>query len=79
MDEIALTGKQVSMMRHALGNDISHESYRNYYNTIEVNEDWEYLKRLGLASKNDMGSERGGIFYYVTPNGIEVLKQYVIY
>ncbi len=62
-------------MRHALGNQIKKNAYRNYFNTGGDSESWEELVELGLATKQDRGEAIGGIYYYVSEKGIEVLNR----
>jgi alpha-amylase/alpha-mannosidase (GH57 family) len=74
-NEPRLTAKQISDMKHALGGNLTLKGYRNYFNTRYENESWEELIQLRFATKNDMGDEFGGIYYYVTQEGIDWLKR----
>jgi hypothetical protein len=74
MNDIKLTVKQIKEMKHALGGDISETSYRNYYNSSIESESWNELVQLGMAVKRDKGKELGGIYYFVTKKGIQILK-----
>ena len=64
MDDIRLSVKQIKEMRHAIGNDFSKDSYRNYYNTSVNSESWNELVELGLAIKQDRGRQLGDIYYF---------------
>lgn len=77
-DEIRLTAKQISEMKHALGSRVCHrlkDSYRNYYNTDTKDESWEELVELGLATCYDGAEDHMGVYYYVSDKGIEWLMR----
>ncbi len=77
MDDIRLSVKQIKEMRHAIGNDFSKDSYRNYYNTSVNSESWNELVELGLAIKQDRERQLGGIYYFLTEAGLDVLKEII--
>lgn len=68
-----ITLKQISNIKHALGDTIKKKSYRNHYCTAGVCPSWEKLIEYGFATKRDMG-DLGGITYFVTEEAIEYLN-----
>lgn len=75
--ETKLSVKQIQEMKHALGGQIKEDSYRNYYNSGSPCESWNELVELGFAVRRDYDKQRGGTYYHVTKDGIEVLKQII--
>ncbi len=71
---IKLSIRQIQEMKHALGGTLK-KSYRNYFNTGTDCKSWEELVNLGLATKKTGSKEMGGVYYYVSPEGIEALKR----
>jgi hypothetical protein len=68
-----ITLKQIMNIKHALGDTIKPNSYRNHYCVNEPHSDWEKLIELGFATKRDLG-DLGRITYFVTPKAIEYLN-----
>lgn len=56
-------------MAHAIGHDFKDKPYRNRY-VIEHDEDFEYLRSIGLAEKANALDMN---YYYLTALGIEVI------
>ena len=82
-DEILLSPTQIQKMKHSLGlNKIignrAPKAYRNYYNSGNlIDDDFEKLCNIDLAEKAVKSKEDGGIYYFITKEGIKVLKQYI--
>ena len=72
---IKLSIKQIKEMKHALGDEITNNPYRNYYNTNIECDSWNELVSLGLAVKWNRGNQLGGFYYGVTEEGIKLLKE----
>jgi len=71
-----LSKNQISMMKHAVANDPSGESYRNYYNTVVPDQEWDDLVEKGLAMRRwYLSDEMGGVFYYLTGDGLRSLQK----
>jgi hypothetical protein len=73
----SLTVIQLDKLKHSLGLNYSKEAYRNYYNAGEPDQDLEPLVDLGYMKKADKGPEWGGIYYYITESGMELVKKFV--
>ena len=67
-----LSLEQIENMKHAIGNERTLSPYRNYFNTGILDESWDELVELELATKSDR-KELGGIFYYLTTKGINCI------
>jgi len=68
-----ITLKQLLNIKHALGDTIKPNSYRNHYCVNEPCSSWEKLIELGFATKRNLG-DLGGITYFVTKKAIEYLN-----
>lgn len=68
--------EQIQNMRHAIGNQIKNNPYRNYFNVSSEEPSWEDLVQRGFAQK--WGNELS-IFYGLTDEGIDILKRIMIY
>ena len=68
------TAEQIYLMCHAVGHDFSDNPRRNYFNAVELSKPWEDLVSNDLACFQDKGKQMGGIFYFLTPLGIEFLQ-----
>ena len=69
--QIRLSTQQIGDMKHAIGNKVSKNPYRNYFNTGTPDPSWEELVLFGLATRRDNKKEMGGVYYHLTEKGIE--------
>lgn len=78
MKEVKLSFRQIDLMKHAIGFDISkiskgrYEAYRNRYLVSKPDKDWEELVSVGYATRRDFEIEKQ-IGYYVSMLGMKYL------
>lgn len=78
MNEVKLSFRQIDLMKHAIGFDISkirkgrYEAYRNRYVASKPDKDWEELVSVGYATKREFEIEKQ-IGYYVSELGMKYL------
>jgi hypothetical protein len=80
MDNVTLTEKQISEMKHAIGllpwyveNGVF-KPYRNYFEASGTLDSWECLVQEGIAVKN---KNFIGIYYSLTEKGCSLLSDIV--
>lgn len=83
LTDMELSPRQIKMMKHAIGLDISkgkvqkdknvYEAYRNYYSASKPIPEWQRLVTEKLASATP--DSDGGIVYRLTDEGANVLSE----
>lgn len=83
LTDMELTPRQIKMMKHAIGLDISngkiqknnnvYEAYRNYYSASKPIPEWQRLVGNKLATATS--DSDGDIVYRLTDDGAKVLSE----
>jgi hypothetical protein len=64
---------QKDFMKHCIGLDYKKKPYRNRYETVNTDKDWNELVEKGLAEKSNNIAENGCVWFWLTHQGVEYI------